>query len=67
MAILNAMGEVVNLRLARKAKARATAAADAAGKRALHGRSKAERTAERMERERLARVLDGAALPDGDT
>lgn len=37
------MAEVVNLRLARKAKARAGREADAAANRAAHGRPKAER------------------------
>lgn len=37
------MAEIVNLRLARKARARSEATARAAENRALHGRTKAER------------------------
>ena len=40
------MTEVINLRLARKARARVQAAATAAQNRALHGRTRAERMAE---------------------
>lgn len=53
-------GEVVNLRLARKAKARAEAAGTAAANRARFGRTKGERDAEAREEERLAATLDGA-------
>ena len=38
------MGEVVNLRQARKAKARAEREKTAAGNRAAHGRSKADKS-----------------------
>ncbi len=41
------MGEVVNLRLARKRKARAEHDAKATANRALHGRSKSEKIAEK--------------------
>ena len=54
------MGEIVNLRKARKAKAKAEAAADAAANRALHGRSQAERDRQRLEEEQARRKLDGA-------
>ncbi|WP_298290018.1 DUF4169 family protein [Novosphingobium sp.] len=54
------MGEVVNLRLARKAAARKAKEADAAANRAAHGRPRAERTATRAEETRLTRLLDGA-------
>ena len=40
------MGEVVNLRQARKAKAGKDAAMQADAKRALHGRTRAERQAQ---------------------
>ena len=40
------MGDVVNLRRARKAKARATAGQVAAANRVVHGRSKGQRSAE---------------------
>lgn len=54
------MGEIVNLRLARKAAARRTKEAEAAANRAAHGRTRAEREATRAENERAARLLDGA-------
>lgn len=54
------MGEVINLRLARKAKARAEKAKVADANRALHGESKAQRAARKAEAERAARLLDGA-------
>ena len=50
---------VVNLRLARKAKARAEREAVAGTNRILHGRSRAERTALEMEASRATRFLDG--------
>jgi hypothetical protein len=50
--------DIVNLRRARKAKARDTHERTAAENRRLHGRSKGERLAERSERERTARQLD---------
>ncbi len=54
------MGEIVNLRKARKAKARAEAAETAAENRARHGRTLAERARERKETEQAKRSLDGA-------
>lgn len=53
------MGEVVNLRRARKAKARTEAADQAALNRAAHGRSKAEKQAAASETARRERLLDG--------
>ena len=58
------MGEVVNLNQARKARDRAASRATAAENRAAHGRSKAERTRIETERERAARLLDGAKRDD---
>lgn len=58
------MAEVINLRLARKAKKRADHAATAAENRAKHGQSKAERTAARSETARVAHILDGAKRED---
>lgn len=58
------MAEIVNLRLARKRKARDVAAEAAAQARATHGRSKAEKTrarAAKAERDVEAHRLDGAA------
>ncbi len=54
------MGEIVNLRKARKAKARVEAAEMAAENRARHGRTLAERARARMEAEQAKRSLDGA-------
>ncbi|ACI50071.1 conserved hypothetical protein [Gluconacetobacter diazotrophicus PA1 5] len=59
------MAEIVNLRQARKRKARADKARDAAENRALHGRTLSERARRKQEAERAARTLDGARLdPD---
>lgn len=54
------MGEVVNLRRAHKAKARDQAEAQAAANRAAHGRTRAQKQADRAEAERRARDLNGA-------
>lgn len=54
------MAELINLRLARKAKGRAAAQVQAAANRALYGQSKAVRTALLTEQDRAARQLDGA-------
>lgn len=54
------MSDVINLRAARKAKARAEADAQAAANRATHGRSKAERVRDEAEAARRAVLLDGA-------
>jgi hypothetical protein len=56
------MGEIVNMRLARKAGARADREAEARANRALHGRTKGQKQAERAERESRARELDGARI-----
>ena len=54
------MGEIVNLRSVRKAKARATKVVEAQANRAKFGRTKGEKLREVQETERLARTLDGA-------
>jgi len=59
------MAEIVNLRMARKAKARTESASKAAENRARHGRTKGEKLRDRSETERLDRTVDGARL-DGD-
>ena len=56
------MAEIVNLRMARKQKARADREKIAAENRAVHGRSKAERLAGKAEQERAAARLDGHRL-----
>jgi len=58
------MGDVINLRQARKAKARRDKEAQAATNRALHGRTKAERAADAAERSRAEQLLDGAKRDD---
>ncbi len=52
------MAEIVNLRRARKAKARAVAADEAAVNRVRFGRSKAERAASTAQKDLAARKLD---------
>jgi hypothetical protein len=54
------MAEIVNLRAARKAKARADAASKAAANRARFGRTKAEKQADVADRARRDQTLDGA-------
>jgi hypothetical protein len=54
------MGEVINLNRARKDRAKAGAKARAAANRAAHGLTKDVRTRAETERERAARLLDGA-------
>lgn len=58
------MGDVVNLRQARKVKARRDKEAQAATNRALHGRTKAERSADAAQRARAEQLLDGARRDD---
>jgi hypothetical protein len=53
------MAEIVNLRLARKARQRAEAERQAAANRASHGETKGEKLRRRQEAERLARTVDG--------
>lgn len=54
------MGEVVNLRAVRKAKARVTREVEAQANRAKFGRTKGEKLRDAHEAERAARLLDGA-------
>jgi hypothetical protein len=51
--------KVVNLRMARKARARTEKAARADASAARHGRTKAQRAAEEAAAERARRALDG--------
>lgn len=53
------MAEIVNLRLARKQKARAEKETAAAQNRILHGRTKAEKQRSAIEKERAERHIDG--------
>lgn len=56
------MGEVVNLRMARKARKRKGADAHASANRAKHGRTKTDRIRQQQEESRIDRNLDGAKL-----
>jgi hypothetical protein len=60
------MGEVVNLRMARKARNRAAAGAAADANRAKFGRSKTKRLGDATEAARRDKLLDDARLIDGD-
>lgn len=60
------MGDVVKLRMARKAKKRGQAEALAAANRAAFGRTKAQKQADAMEKARVGRLLDGARRDPGD-
>lgn len=55
---MQVMGEVINLRRARKAKARANAEAKAQANRTQHGRSKAERKLSEAQNDVADRKLD---------
>jgi hypothetical protein len=58
------MGEVVNLRRARKAKGRAAAATQASANRHAFGRTKAQKDADAAAQGLLDRTLDGARRDD---
>ncbi|OYX87559.1 MAG: hypothetical protein B7Y75_01910 [Azorhizobium sp. 35-67-5] len=60
------MGEVINLRKARKSVLRAEAEVKAAENRALFGLTRAEREARRAEKDLQARRLEGHALAKRD-
>jgi hypothetical protein len=58
------MAEIVNLRLARKARQRSEAEGRAAANRRKHGETKGEKLRRQQEAERLARTIDGARRDD---
>ncbi|OWK29679.1 hypothetical protein SPMU_20990 [Sphingomonas mucosissima] len=58
------VGEVINLRRARKARVRADAQEKAAANRITFGRTKAEREAAAADTARQERLLDGAKRED---
>ncbi|KRE00312.1 hypothetical protein ASE63_09580 [Bosea sp. Root381] len=58
--------EIVNLRRARKQRARRDAEKTAEQNRISFGRSKAERTLTEAERDKAARTLEGHRLPGSD-
>lgn len=58
------MGQIVNLRRVKKAKARAEATTQAAENRSRSGRTKLEREIDAKRDALAARALDGARLPE---
>ncbi len=60
------MGDVFNLRLARKKRDRQRDADNAAAHRLSHGRSKAERKLEGAQRDKSSNNLDGHWLGSGE-
>ncbi len=56
------MADVVNLNRFRKAKARDVAKVEADANRRLHGRTKAEKQLEKLEKARADKLLDGARI-----
>lgn len=60
------MGEVVNLRKARKQAGKQEDAKRAAANRIVHGRSKAERTLETVHKQQARRLLDAHKIDPGD-
>jgi hypothetical protein len=60
------MSNVINLRQARKAKARADKAGQAEANRAKFGRTKAQRAADAAEERKRTALLDGARLEQNE-
>jgi hypothetical protein len=58
------VGEVINLRLARKQRARVTAELRATENRRVFGRTAAEKATDTATRNRIEKILDGAQLDD---
>lgn len=56
------MGNVVNLNKFRKRKAKVERAKQADANRRLHGRTKAERAKDELQKKQLTRKVDGARL-----
>lgn len=61
------MADIVNLRQARKHKARAAAETEAAANRALSGRTKGEKRRDALETQQAQAKLDGAKRNRDDT
>ncbi len=59
------MGDIINLRAARKARKRANATASADANRARFGRSKTARQGDAITSARREKLLDDAQLTDG--
>jgi len=60
------MAEIINLRTARKRKARAEAATTADQNRILFGRTKAEKTLTKAQSDQATRLLDGHKRDDSE-
>lgn len=60
------MGEIVNLRKARKQARKVQEAERAAANRITHGRTKAERTLQATRAEKTRRLLDAHKIDPGD-
>ena len=60
------MGDLVNLRTARKRAKRRQAEQDAASNRLVHGRSKAEQTLTRSQSDKARKDLDRHRIDTGD-
>jgi hypothetical protein len=60
------MGDVVNFNKARKAKSRAEAKSAAEANRAKFGRTRAEKTRDRVDKARTERLVDGAKIEKQD-
>jgi hypothetical protein len=58
------MADIVNLNKVRKSKVRLEAGRTAETNRILHGRTKAEKTADRREAEKAAKELDGKKVDE---
>jgi len=61
------MGEVINLRKARKQEKKREDAERAAANRAVHGQTKAAKTLEATRSEQMRRHLDAHRIDPGDT
>jgi hypothetical protein len=61
------MGEIINLRKARKQARKLQEAERAAANRITHGRTKAERSLETTRAEKTRRLLDAHKIDRGDT
>ena len=59
------MGKVINLNRYRKQRAKADARKRAETNRRLHGRTKAERSRDELQKKRLATRIEGARLDGG--
>ena len=60
------MGDIINLRLARKSRKRAEGESQAAANRLKHGRTKADQHLAALARQRHDSIVDGARLKPDD-